>query len=205
MTLSCAELKLIMMSYDSFLPQVSHCSYHHSSIIFVRSKSRQSKKKHTLFFIKNFKTVSWFRLFSAKLFFFLFLNSLHWQSKSSSMSSTLNSECTRKKYMNSFFTFKFSFTWLCFISFFCNCHHIISCLKINWVNHCLVMNVWSSVITLSMYMFLDLSRTKHIFNFLSLRMILNLHTLSVFLYTMLNYSCHKNDHQKCDRIEHVLC
>ncbi len=193
------------MSYDSFLSWVSHCSYHRSSIIFVRSKSRQSEKKHTLFFMKNFKTVSRFRLFSAELFFFLFLSSLHWQLKLLSMSFTSDSECAREKYTNSFFTFKLSFTWLCFISFFCNHHHIVSCLKINWVNHCLVMNVWSSVITLSMYMSLNLSRTKHIFNFLSLRVILNSRTLSVFLYTMSNHNCHKNDHQRRDKIEHVLC
>jgi len=193
------------MSYDSLLSQVSHCSYYRSSIIFVRSKSRQSEKKHTLLFIKNFKTVSWFRLFSAELFFFLFLSSLHWQSKSSSMSSTSDSECTREKYMSSFFAFKLSFTWLCFISFFHSHHHIISCLKINWVNYCLVMNVWSFVITLSMYMSLDLSRMKHIFNFLSLRVILNLRILSVFLYTMLNHNCHENNHQRRDKIEHVLC
>ncbi len=193
------------MSYDSLLSRVLHCSYHCSSIIFVRSKSWQSEKKHTLFFMKNFETVSWFRLFFAKLFFFLFLNSLHWQSKSSSMSSTSNSECAKEKYTSLFFTFKSSFTWLCFISLFCNHHHIVSCLKIDWVNHCLVMNMWSSVITLSVYMSLDLSRMKHIFNFSSLRVILNLRTLSVFLYTMLNHSCHENDHQKRDRIEHVLC
>ncbi len=193
------------MSYDSFLPWVSHCLYHHSSIIFVRLKLRQSEKKHTLLFMKNFKTVSWFRLFSAELFFFLFLSSLHWQSKSSSMSSTSDSECARKKYMNSFFAFKSSFTWLCFINFSCSHHHIVSCLKINWVNHCFVMNVWSSVITLSVYMSLDLSRMKHIFDFSSLRVIFNSRTLSVFLYTMLNHSCHENDHQRRDRIEHVLC
>ncbi len=193
------------MSYNSFLSWVSYYLYHHSSIIFVRLKSWQSEKKHTLFFMKNFKTISWFRLFSAELFFFLFLNSLHWQLKLLLMSSTSDSECARKKYMNSFFMFKLSFTWLCFISFFCNHHHIVSCLKINWVNHCLVMNVWSSVIILSMYMFLDLSRMKHIFDFSSLRVILNLRILSVFLYTMLNHSCHKNDHQRCNRIKHVLC
>ncbi len=193
------------MSYDSFLSWVSHCLYHRSSIIFVRSKLQQSEKKHTLFFMKNFKTASWFKLFSVKLFFFLFLNSLHWQSKSLLMSSTSDSECTREKYMNSFFAFKSSFTWLCFISFFHNHHHIVSCFKINWVNHCLVMNMWLFVITLSVYMSLDLSRTKHIFNFSFLRVILNSRILSVFLYTMLNHSCHKNDHQKHDRIEHVLC
>ena len=193
------------MSYDLFLSRVLHCSYHRSSIIFVRSKLQQSEKKHTLFFMKNFETVSRFRLFFAELFFFLFLSSLHWQSKSSSMFSTSDSECAREKYTSLFFTFKLSFTWLCFISFSRSHHHIISCFKINWVNHCLVMNVWSSVITLSVYMSLDLSRTKRIFDFSSLRVILNSRTLSVFLYTMLNHSCHENDHQKHDRIEHVLC
>ncbi len=193
------------MSYDSLLSQVFHCLYHHSSIIFVRLKSWQNEKKHTLLFMKNFETVSWFRLFSAELFFFLFLSSLHWQSKSLSMSSTSDSECVREKYMNLFFTFKSSFTWLCFISFFHSHHHIVSCFKIDWINHYLVMNMWSSVITLSVYMSLDLSRTKHIFKFLSLKVILNSRIIFVFLYTMLNHNCHKNNHQRRDRIEHVLC